>query len=130
MCVFDQCSLFQHICILFSVNPDKDPLCVLLLIDYFAVRSCEYDFLINLYKSWDVSATNFAFSVPWPCFTVHDTAAGECSYHVSFCKTSYVLSVANLCNQHSLTGPCLVHTNDVLVQFTKFMLFCADDEIK
>ena len=55
MCVFDQCSLFQHICILFSVNPDKDPLCVLLLIDYFAVRSCEYDFLINLYKSWEVS---------------------------------------------------------------------------
>ena len=41
--------------LLHSLNPDKDPLCVLLLIDYYAVRSYEYEFLINLFSAWEVS---------------------------------------------------------------------------
>ena len=38
-----------------SLDPEKDPLCVLLMIDYYAVRAGEYQFLTDLYHAWDVS---------------------------------------------------------------------------
>ena len=38
-----------------SLDPEKDPLCVLLMIDYYAVRAGEYQFLADLYHAWDVS---------------------------------------------------------------------------
>lgn len=38
----------------FSLDPDDDPLCVLLFIDYFALQAAEYDFLIQLFNEWEV----------------------------------------------------------------------------
>jgi hypothetical protein len=32
---------------------DEDPLAIILLIDFYAIRSKQYDFLINLYREWD-----------------------------------------------------------------------------
>ena len=47
-----------HLCEQFiythSVSPEKDPLCVLLMIDYYAIRSGEYQFLIDLFQAWEV----------------------------------------------------------------------------
>ena len=39
-----------------SLDPDGDPLCALLMIDYHALRAGEYDFLINLFSQWEVSS--------------------------------------------------------------------------
>ena len=41
-----------------SLNPEKDPLCALLLIDYCAVRAGEYKFIIDLFHAWEVSLTH------------------------------------------------------------------------
>lgn len=72
-----------------SLDPERDPLCVLLMIDYFAVRACEYKFLLDLFKAWEVCSQlvvttglthllqshrnlsqlpNFAYSVPLAMF--------------------------------------------------------------
>ena len=37
-----------------SLSPDEDPLCVILMIDFYALHSGEYDFLIRLFDEWEV----------------------------------------------------------------------------
>lgn len=37
-----------------SLDPDNDPLCMLLLIDFLCLRCREYTFLIRLYDEWEV----------------------------------------------------------------------------
>ena len=38
-----------------SLDPDNDPLCVLLMIDYFSLRAAEYKFLTRLCDEWEVT---------------------------------------------------------------------------
>ncbi|XP_072374164.1 ribosome quality control complex subunit TCF25 isoform X2 [Scyliorhinus torazame] len=52
-----------------SLDPETDPLCALLIIDFFALRAREYAFLTRLYEEWEFHLNlsqlpNFAFSVP------------------------------------------------------------------
>ncbi|XP_036391779.1 transcription factor 25 [Megalops cyprinoides] len=54
--------------LILSLDPENDPLCMLLLVDYLALRSREYSALIRLYEEWEVHRNlsqlpNFAFSV-------------------------------------------------------------------
>lgn len=54
--------------LLLSLSPDEDPLCVLLMMDFYALHSGEYDFLIRLYDEWEAHKNlsqlpNFAFSI-------------------------------------------------------------------
>lgn len=37
-----------------SLDPDSDPLCMLLLIDFLMLRSREYKPLLQLYQDWEV----------------------------------------------------------------------------
>lgn len=61
--------LFLYVfCCCFSLDPDNDPLCVLLMIDFFALRSSQYTYLIQLCRVWDHEKClhqlpNFAFSL-------------------------------------------------------------------
>lgn len=41
-----------------SLDPETDPLCVLLMVDYYSVRACDYQFLVDLDKRWGVSRIN------------------------------------------------------------------------
>lgn len=41
-------------CLFFSLDPDSDPLCMLLLIDFLTLRSREYQALLHLYQDWEV----------------------------------------------------------------------------
>lgn len=50
-----------------SLDPEEDPLGVILAIDYYAIRSSQYDYLIKLYHEWNpvrnlFQLPNFAFS--------------------------------------------------------------------
>ncbi|XP_072135842.1 ribosome quality control complex subunit TCF25 [Mobula birostris] len=52
-----------------SLDPERDPLCALLMIDVLALRAREYAFLIRLYEEWEFHLNlsqlpNFAFSIP------------------------------------------------------------------
>lgn len=38
-----------------SLDPENDPLCVLLLIDFLSLRAREYNFLTRLFQEWEVS---------------------------------------------------------------------------
>lgn len=54
--------------LILSLDPDTDPLCMLLLIDFLMLRSREYESLIQLYQDWEEHRNlsqlpNFAFSV-------------------------------------------------------------------
>ena len=56
-----------------SLDPDEDPLCMLLLLDFYALRSEQYDFLVRMYNEWEKHRNlsqlpNFAFSVPLAMF--------------------------------------------------------------
>ncbi|XP_037103560.1 transcription factor 25 [Syngnathus acus] len=53
--------------LILSLDPDSDPLCMLLLIDFLMLRSRQYDSLIQLYEAWEEHRNlsqlpNFAFS--------------------------------------------------------------------
>ena len=50
--------LHTHTHVHHSLNPEKDPLCALLLIEYCAVRAGEYKFIIDLFHAWEVSLTH------------------------------------------------------------------------
>ncbi|KAF4789229.1 Transcription factor 25 [Turdus rufiventris] len=64
--------------LILSLDPENDPLCVLLLIDFLSLRAREYTFLTRLFQEWEVSGQqshrnlsqlpNFAFSVPLAYF--------------------------------------------------------------
>lgn len=54
--------------LILSLDPDEDPLCMLLLIDFLCLRCREYSALVRLYDEWEVHRNlsqlpNFAFSV-------------------------------------------------------------------
>lgn len=38
-----------------SLDPENDPLAIILLIDFYAIRSKQFDFLIELWESWESS---------------------------------------------------------------------------
>lgn len=41
--------------LILSLDPENDPLAIILLIDFYALRSKQYDFLIQLYREWNAS---------------------------------------------------------------------------
>ncbi|XP_054025834.1 transcription factor 25 [Dryobates pubescens] len=59
--------------LILSLDPENDPLCVLLLIDFLALRAREYSFLTRIFQEWESHRNlsqlpNFAFSVPLAYF--------------------------------------------------------------
>lgn len=38
--------------LILSLDPENDPMAIILLIDFYALRSKQYDFLIQLYREW------------------------------------------------------------------------------
>lgn len=68
--------------LLLGLDPDNDPLCVTLLLDYYAIRAEQYQYLVRLYREWDAERNlnqlpNFAFSVPLALFHLAQTAEGS-----------------------------------------------------
>lgn len=41
--------------LILSLDPENDPLAIILLIDFYALRSKQYEFLIQLYREWETS---------------------------------------------------------------------------
>ncbi|KAJ3593664.1 hypothetical protein NHX12_005998 [Muraenolepis orangiensis] len=71
--------------LILSLDPESDPFCMLLLIDFLALRSREYHFILRLYLEWEEHRNlsqlpNFAFSVALCYFHLsqeEDTAPEE-----------------------------------------------------
>ncbi|XP_053304821.1 transcription factor 25 [Spea bombifrons] len=61
--------------LILGLDPEDDPLCMLLLIDFLSLRAREYSFLVRLFEEWEdhrnlSQLPNFAFSVPLALFHV------------------------------------------------------------
>ncbi|KAM4018207.1 ribosome quality control complex subunit TCF25 [Anomaloglossus baeobatrachus] len=59
--------------LILSFDPENDPLCMLLLIDYLALRAREFLYLVRMFEEWEAHRNlsqlpNFAFSVPLALF--------------------------------------------------------------
>ncbi|XP_007937433.1 transcription factor 25 [Orycteropus afer afer] len=59
--------------LILSLEPDEDPLCMLLLVDHLALRARSYEYLVCLFQDWEAHRNlsqlpNFAFSVPLAYF--------------------------------------------------------------
>lgn len=54
-----------------SLEPDEDPLCMLLLIDHLALRARNYEYLIHLFQEWEVCASHVQLCVRLPYFLTH-----------------------------------------------------------
>ncbi|XP_036688387.1 transcription factor 25 isoform X1 [Balaenoptera musculus] len=65
--------------LILSLEPDEDPLCMLLLLDHLALRARSYEYLIRLFQEWEAHRNlsqlpNFAFSVPLAYFLLSQQA--------------------------------------------------------
>lgn len=47
----------------FSFDPDNDPMCVLLMIDFYALRASEYAFLIRMFQEWEVKKLSWGMKI-------------------------------------------------------------------
>ncbi|XP_028595746.2 ribosome quality control complex subunit TCF25 [Podarcis muralis] len=59
--------------LILSLDPENDPLCILLIIDLLSLRAREYAFLTRMFQEWEghrnlSQLPNFAFSVPLAYF--------------------------------------------------------------
>ncbi|XP_041454564.1 transcription factor 25-like [Lytechinus variegatus] len=59
--------------LLLGFEPDKDPLGVLLMLDYYALKTDQYDYLIRMYAEWEAHRNlsqlpNWAFSIAMAYF--------------------------------------------------------------
>ncbi|XP_062965564.1 ribosome quality control complex subunit TCF25 isoform X2 [Cynocephalus volans] len=73
------CTALEYCKLILSLEPDDDPLCMLLLIDHLALRARNYEYLIRLFQEWEVHRNlsqlpNFAFSVPLAYFLLSQQA--------------------------------------------------------
>ncbi|XP_010216457.1 PREDICTED: transcription factor 25 [Tinamus guttatus] len=68
--------------LILSLDPENDPLCVLLLIDFLSLRAREYGFLTRMFQEWESHRNlsqlpNFAFSVPLAYFFLSQQECSE-----------------------------------------------------
>ncbi|KDR12891.1 transcription factor 25 [Zootermopsis nevadensis] len=68
--------------VLLSLDPDEDPLGVILCVDFYALRSMKYEWLICAYEEWEPirnvsQLPNFAFSVAMAYFHLDEDPDSE-----------------------------------------------------
>lgn len=68
--------------LLLSLDPDEDPLAAKLMIDFYALRAREYQWLIDFVTEWDGSKNllqlpNFAYSLATAYFYIGDSTKAD-----------------------------------------------------
>ncbi|XP_057330369.1 transcription factor 25 [Microplitis mediator] len=90
--------------VLLSLNPEGDPLAIVLAIDFFALRAKEYEWLIDFCKVWDVSRNltqlpNIAYSLALAHFHLgHEETANELLEHALFMFPGVLTDLLDKCN--------------------------------
>ncbi|XP_053555343.1 transcription factor 25 isoform X2 [Bombina bombina] len=86
--------------LILSFDPDNDPLCMLLLIDFLALRGREYTFLTRMFQEWEnhrnlSQLPNFAFSVPLAYFQLsQQDEISDYEEKASYDKASHLVQQA------------------------------------
>ncbi|XP_033729246.1 transcription factor 25-like, partial [Pecten maximus] len=97
--------------LLLSLEPEMDPMCVLLMIDFYALRAQEFSFLVRLYQEWEAHRNltqlpNFAFSVPLAMFFLATSQEEEPSKADAMLQDSLMMFPGLL---HPLLDKCNVN---------------------
>lgn len=75
-----------------SLEPENDPLAIILIIDYYALKSKQYEFLINLYREWKSSHNlallpNMAYSYALALY--HANKMDECDKEIQYAMSMF-----------------------------------------
>ncbi|KAM8946114.1 ribosome quality control complex subunit TCF25 isoform 2-T2 [Pelodytes ibericus] len=88
--------------LILSFDEEKDPLCMLLLIDFLSLRAREYAFLVRVFEEWETlrnlsQLPNFAFSVPLALFQIsQQDNLSESEKRTSLDRANYLVQQALL----------------------------------
>lgn len=82
--------------LILTFEPEKDPLAVVLILDFFALRCQEYDWLIRIANEWENSRNlsqlpNFAYSVAMAHFQLGETEVAHSLLQTALIKFPGVL---------------------------------------
>ncbi|XP_060074538.1 ribosome quality control complex subunit TCF25-like [Ylistrum balloti] len=97
--------------LLLSLEPEMDPMCVLLMIDFYALRAQEYSFLVRLFQEWEAHRNltqlpNFAFSVPLAMFLLASSQEEDHQKADTMLQESFLMFPGLL---HPLLDKCSVN---------------------
>lgn len=78
--------------LILSLDPENDPLAIILIIDFYALRSKQFDFLIQLYREWDTSHNlsllpNMAYSYALALY--HANRMDECDAALQYALSMF-----------------------------------------
>jgi len=97
----------------------EDPLALLLMIDFFALKSDQYDFLLRLYNEWEANKNllklpNFAFSVPLAMFHSENQSNEKASKMLQDALIKFPTTLLLLMDK------CSVKLNDRIMDYPYF----------
>ncbi|KAL9976033.1 hypothetical protein ACROYT_G013264 [Oculina patagonica] len=115
--------------LLLSLDPDEDPLGVLLMIDFYALQSEQFTFLIRLFEEWEPHRNlsqlpNFAFSVALAYFQ-SNRQNGQTRRADEFLQMALIMFPMVL---SPLVDKCNVVLDDALVKHPFFCLAPGNSE--
>lgn len=78
--------------LILSLDPENDPLAIILIIDFYAIKSKQFEFLINIYREWKVSHNlallpNMAYSYALALY--HANKMDECDKEIQFAMSMF-----------------------------------------
>lgn len=108
--------------LLLNLDPDEDPLGVLLMIDFYALQSEQFSFVIRLFEEWEPHRNlsqlpNFAFSVALAYFRSSRQNGGETKKADEMLQTALIMFPSVL---SSLMDKCNVVLDSSLIKHPFF----------
>ncbi|XP_069491664.1 ribosome quality control complex subunit TCF25 [Ambystoma mexicanum] len=85
--------------LILSLDPENDPLCLLLIIDFLSLRAREYTFLTRMFQDWESHRNlsqlpNFAFSVALAYFLISQEELAEAELADAHAKAAHLIQNA------------------------------------
>ena len=122
--------------LLLALSPEKDPLSCLLIVDYYALRAREYDFLLRFYREWGTARQlawlpNMALSAAFAKFMLetdaaNDAADGAASSSSSSSSAAAAASAAAVGGAQDIHAESSAMLQEALIKFPAFPLILSD----
>lgn len=123
-CIVMFCNWFRYVFDFWlSLDPDDDPMCVLLMIDFYALRAEQYAFLIRMFDEWEVGECIY-FLLCWFCIVISNTCltGWKLGCPCSFLPKSYFKPNQDLFSGYPYLFPS-ESQHKIIYWFLKIILF-------
>ncbi|XP_059613007.1 ribosome quality control complex subunit TCF25 [Phlebotomus argentipes] len=132
--------------LLLALDPVNDPLAVILVLDYYAIRAKQYEWLVELYNEWESSNNlsqlpNMAFSYALALFFIHkddDCSGADAALQYALLMFPGILrplldalsiQVDSRANSHSYFGPLATSSQPAALQQLASLYICRSKVI-